>query len=402
MGRMVGGGGRGLWSKLGVDVELDGVAVSGPGGLLERLGTLADPRSRHGRLHPLGGLLTIAAAAVLAGARTYTAIGEFARELPQATLARLGMWQRPYSTWYVAPSETTLRRVLGQVDADELDRVVGGWLAAQQRPVSAAAAVAVDGKTLRGAVGQDGRQVQLFAALAHGSGTVLAQRQVPATTTETTQVAPLLDGLDLQGRVVTADAAHTHADQARYLVDGKGADYLFTVKGNQPGLESAINHLPQAAFSPVHIETDRGHGRIEQRTIRTAPIPDGVRFPHATQVVELVRHTTDLAGGVLRTEVAYAITSLDAARAGPVRLLGLLRGQWRIENRLHWVRDVVFDENRSQVRVGYGPQVMASLRNLAISLLRLAGHRNIARGLRWAARDPTRPFGLLGVCHDTV
>lgn len=113
----------------------------------------------------------------------------------------------------------------------------------------------------------------------------------------------------------------------------------------------------------------------------------------------LQRHTTDLAGGHPRTEVCYAITSLDAARAGPARLGGLLRGQWEIENRLHWVRDVTFDEDRSQVRTGHGPQVMACLRNLAVSLLRLAGQRNIAQGVRWTGRDPTgtRAFGLLGI-----
>lgn len=381
-------------------MERDDIEVSGPGGLVERLGALTDPRSPHGTLYGLGGLLAIAAAAVLAGARTYTVIGEFAREVPQARLARLGMWRRPYSTWYVAPSETMLRRVLQQVDPDELDRVVGGWLAAQQRPASTGeepGAVAVDGKTLRGARQADGHQVQLFAALAHGSGTVLGQRQVPATTNETTQVRSLLEGLDLAGRVVTADALHTLADHARFLVEDKGADYVFAVKGNQPGLETAINRLPSAAFPPPRTETDRGHGRIERRTIRTAPLPASVRFPHAAQVLELQRHTTDLTGGALRTEVAYGITSLAAARAGPARLGALVRGHWEIENTLHWVRDVTFDEDRSQVRTGHGPQVMASLRNLAIGRLRLAGHRNIARGLRWAGRDPSRAFGLLGV-----
>jgi len=88
---------------------------------------------------------------------------------------------------------------------------------------------------------------------------------------------------------------------------------------------------------------------------------------------------------------------LDAARADPARLAVLVRGQWKIENRAHWVRDVTFDEDRSQIRAGHGPQVMATLRILAISLLRLAGHGNIARGVRWAGRDPTRAFVLLGV-----
>jgi Transposase DDE domain len=114
-------------------------------------------------------------------------------------------------------------------------------------------------------------------------------------------------------------------------------------------------------------------------------------------VLVLTRHVTDLAGGHPRTEVVYGITSLTPARADPARLGWLVRGHWEIENRAHWVRDVTFGEDHSRVRAGHGPQVMATLRNLAISLLRLAGHGNIARGVRWAGRDPTRPFGLLGV-----
>jgi hypothetical protein len=105
-----------------------------------------------------------------------------------------------------------------------------------------------------------------------------------------------------------------------------------------------------------------------------------VRFPHAQQVLVLTRQVTDLAGGHPRTEVVYGITSLDARRAGPARLAVLVRGQWQIENRAHWVRDVTFGEDASQVRAGHGPQVIATLRNLAISLLRQAGQRNIARG----------------------
>jgi len=109
----------------------------------------------------------------------------------------------------------------------------------------------------------------------------------------------------------------------------------------------------------------------------------------------LERHTTDLAGRHPRTEIAYGITSLDAASTGPARVAVLARGHWEIES-LHWVRDVTFDEDRSQVRTGHGPQVMASLRNLAVSRLRQAGQRNTARGVRWAGRDPTRAFALLG------
>ena len=142
---------------------------------------------------------------------------------------------------------------------------------------------------------------------------------------------------------------------------------------------------------------DRGHGRLERRTVRVAPVPERACFPHAEQVLVADRHVTDLAGGSGSTEVAYAVTSLSCKRADAARLGGLLRGQWSIENRLHWVRDVVFAEDHSRVRTASGPQVMASLRNLVIGLLRLAGHAKIARALRWIARNPTRALALLDV-----
>jgi hypothetical protein len=145
------------------------------------------------------------------------------------------------------------------------------------------------------------------------------------------------------------------------------------------------------------VTVDRGHGRLERGTVRVAPVPEQVGFPHAGQVLVADRQVTDLAGGSGSTEVAYAVTSLSSKRADAARLGGLLRGQWSIENRLHWVRDVVFAEDHSRVRTASGPQVMASLRNLVIGLLRLAGHAKIARALRWIARDPTRALALLGV-----
>jgi len=109
------------------------------------------------------------------------------------------------------------------------------------------------------------------------------------------------------------------------------------------------------------------------------------------------REVYKLDGSVRSCQAAYGLTSLTPDKAGPPRLAGHVRGHWSIQNKLHWVRDVTFDEDRSQVRVGSGPRVMATLRNLAISALRLAGQTNIARGLRWASRDPARALALLGL-----
>ena len=372
-------------------MDLDDSAVTGPGGLLERFAQLPDPRARRGRRHPLAALLVVAAAAVLAGARSSAATGQFSRAVPQATLARLGTWQRPWSTWHVAPSETTLRWVLQQVDADELDRVVGGWLAGQA--AAGHGPVAVDGKVLRGARQPGGHQAHLSAALTHDSGTVLAQREVVATTNETTQLAPLLDGVGLAGRVVTADALHPPPARPATWPSGAPTTCSPSRATSRAWPRRPAGWLPRS-FPPAHTTVDRGHGRIERRSLHAAPAR--TTFPGARQVLVLTRHVTGLKGGKPRTEVADGITSLDACRAGPARLGVLVRGQWQIENRAHWVRDVTSGEDRSQVRAGHGPQVMACLRNLAVSLLRLAGEANIAAGLRDTAWERSRAFALPG------
>src|SRR3972149_4499035 len=126
-------------------------------------------------------------------------------------------------------------------------------------------------------------------------------------------------------------------------------------------------------FPPQDPDTTKGHGRIETRRIATSPELAGyLTFPYANQVFRLQRHTTDAHGGQPGTGGVSGVTSLSPAQADPARLLALNRGHWEIENRLHWVRDVTFDEDRCRIRKGAGPRVMATLRNLVISLLRLA------------------------------
>ena len=150
-------------------------------------------------------------------------------------------------------------------------------------------------------------------------------------------------------------------------------------------------------FPPLYRETEKGHGRIEQRTIQTSTELRGRSlFPHLEQAFRLERTTSGLDGRPLRHEVVYGVTSCLPEEAGEARLLHLVRDQWTIENRIHWVRDVTYDEDRSQVRTGQGPRVMATLRNLAISLLRLAGHTSIARSTRLLAAKRDQILTLLG------
>ena len=141
---------------------------------------------------------------------------------------------------------------------------------------------------------------------------------------------------------------------------------------------------------------DRGHGRIELRTLKAVSVRH-FGFPHAAQVLQVTRKTRELGTRRWRVVVVYAITSLPSERASPARLADLLRGHWAIENGLHWVRDVTFAEDASQLRTGTGPQVMACLRNLAIGVLSRAGPVNLAAALRRHARDPARPLTTLGI-----
>ncbi len=209
-------------------------------------------------------------------------------------------------------------------------------------------------------------------------------------------------GLDLSGLVVTADALHTQRETARHLVADRAAHYVLTVKGNQPHLLAALQQTlsgPASDFAPEHVAFDRGHGRTEQRTTRVAPVTSdsAITFPHAAQVFRVRRDVGGLGGQRVRKEVAHCITSLNAEQASPEQLARYIRGHWSIENRLHWVRDVTYDEDKSQAPTGTGPRVMASLCNLAISALRLHGHTNIASALRWTARDPARSLQILGI-----
>jgi Transposase len=151
-------------------------------------------------------------------------------------------------------------------------------------------------------------------------------------------------------------------------------------------------------FPPEYVTKEKGHGRIEVRKIRVSTgLNDYVTFPYVAQVCRIDRITYKLDGELLRQETVYGITSVPPEKADAKRLLSLNRGHWCIENRLHWVRDVTFDEDRSQIRTGQGPRAMATLRNLAISLFRLHNMNNIAQALRSFGRNPERALQLLGL-----
>lgn len=223
-------------------MDVNRLPLDGEGGLIEVLRTVVDPRQARGVRHPLVTVVAIAVCAALSGARGFSAIAEWAKDLSRDTLRRLG------SKRWTPPSEPTLRRVLQHLDAERLDAKIGPWLL--EHCPGAGAGVSVDGKTLRRAHDAGQKPPHLLSALLHQEGLVIAQREIGEKTNEIPELPRLLEPLPLAGTVVTADALHTQHDTARYLVEVKRADYLFTVKDNQPTLKQDIADLNLKSFPP--------------------------------------------------------------------------------------------------------------------------------------------------------
>jgi predicted transposase YbfD/YdcC len=351
--------------------------------LLDLLARVPDPRKRKGRRHSLAGLLAVAITAVIAGSRSFAAIGQWAADAGPDVLTALGADRGP-------AEESTFRRAFALVSADVLDQVLGAWLHTRVVQAGGRLVIAIDGKTVRGAKGKDGTAPHLVAALAHGIGAVLGQVAADKKSNEIPAVRELLKAFaDLAGAVLTIDALHTQHDTAQAILD-RGADYVMTVKGNMPTLFWQLKKLPWAQV-PALSSVSTGHGRRARRTIKVALAPAWIGFEGAAQVAQLRRTVTKK--GKKTVELVYLITSDRSA--SPQALAARVRSHWHIENKLHWVRDVTYQEDKSLVRTGNAPRVMASLRSLAISLLRLAGHSNIAAANRHHARDPQRTLKLL-------
>lgn len=384
--------------------------------LVKRLSQVPDRRDSRGRRHPLVAILVLAACATLvAGTNSVTAIWQWAARSPQDKLRRIGARRNPLTGLFIVPSERTFRRVLQDLDTQALDAATCGWVSdvvrghapspqvaptpgpveRQQRraahqatdnpaPAGTLPGIAVDGKLLKGAR-TDNQRVFLVAAVTHHEAVVLGQRQVADKRGEGSAAHDLLRGLDIAGMVLTLDALHTTKKTARLITEELHAHYVLILKGNQPLAHAAAQKLlagTNAEWSQAtHVWDDRGHGRTERRTIRVAPADDSL-FPGARQVFRLRRDTGDLDGVWTTKHIVFGVVSMPPNLASPENINYYERAHWTVENRLHWVRDVTFHEDNSQLRTATAPRALATLRNLTISTFRLAGRANIAHARR--------------------
>jgi predicted transposase YbfD/YdcC len=377
---------------------LEAVAGEVPWNVLDVLKVVADPRKRRGRRFTLAAILAVALAATIAGAQSFSAIGEWAADAPATVLARLGVTRG-------APSEKTIRRVLQLLDGDRLDTAMSAWMWMRAKTIGGVTVISFDGKTVRGARDAAGKLTHLLAGICQITGVILTQVGIDGKTSEVPVLRKLLTALEIAGCVITADAAHTCRDTAQHIIDA-GAHYILTVKANQPLLRKRCKALPWKQI-PILDRASTGkprHGRLETRTLQAAEIDTttGIGFPGAVQILRVTRIRTVISKHrhirKQTRETVFVVTSLSVTDADHQQIADWLRGHWAIENSVHHVRDVTFDEDRSQIRTGSAPQVMATLRNTAISLLRLTGHTNIARATRHHNRDFNRPVELLLTC----
>ena len=394
------------------------VVESGPdgqelaAGAWQKLEELPDPRSPRGRIYPLACLVAVALCAfTAAGNDRLTAVGQWISRASQQDLARLRAPWDPMAGRYRAPDEKTIRVLLDRLDPRALARALlgrpggrrGGGRppasvrgyrarrAARQREALARGrlrAVAVDGKTSRGARRPDGTRVHLLGVAEHG-GRLLDHLEVDVKHNETSHFTELLGSLDLDGAVVTFDALHTVRANLDWLVSQKNAQYIAVVKRNQPLLHAQVRALPWRQVPAGSVTRERGHGRAETRTIKAAHV-SGLDFPHARQAVKITRWRQEIATGRVSRETVYAVTSLISTDATAGDLARLVREQWSIEAH-HHIRDLTFREDSSASRTGSGPANLATIRAAISAALKDAGYLHVPEG----RRDHTTPAETL-------
>jgi predicted transposase YbfD/YdcC len=343
--------------------------------LVAALAAVPDPRRQCQNLrHPLVDVLILGFCGVLCGCDDFVEIEAFGR-------SKEDFFRRFLELPHGIPSHDTCRRVFQAVCPQQLQRCLLDWLQGVRQAAPAdGAVVAIDGKSLRGTCdhARGLGALHLVSAWATANGLTLGQVAVDATSNEIAAIPRLIELLDLKGCVVTIDAAGCQKEIAAQVV-GRDADYVLALKGNQPTLYERVSDyfLEQLEAAPAdsklrrHRQAEEGHGRTETRETFVAPAPPALAAAGAwaglASVVMVIRRSVEHATGKASDEVRYFISSLPAKVR---RLAGAVRQHWGIENGLHWVLDVAFNEDRMRQRDRTGIENLALLNRLAVSLLR--------------------------------
>ncbi len=382
--------------------------------LLDMLAEVPDPRNKKGCRHPLVSMLALTVVGLLCGQRSYTAIAKWTRLHPDLREA-LGF------TMKQTPAASTFHYLYRRLDIVAVEKILTQWttqtLASLNISTPDLKGLAIDGKTLGNSHTQDARRTHLLAALLHELGIPIAECAVSEKTNEIPVSIQLLNAFDATGLVITTDALLTQRKFCQEILN-RQADYCLQVKANQkqvyedirdlfePFDETAPPEVEHRRFENLHAEagaslqtytdTKDTKGRITTRTLTASTLlTEHTDWPGLQQVYQYTTHAQQKNTGDVKCCVRYGITSLTPERASAADLLKLCREHWTIENKLHWVRDVVFGEDASTARTGAIPEVMAAMRNAAISVLRFTGHTKITDALQYFATQPKLAVNLI-------
>jgi predicted transposase YbfD/YdcC len=214
---------------------------------------------------------------------------------------------------------------------------------------------------------------------------------------------PLLDAIDIEGKDISADALLTQRRLAEYLVAERKAHYHFTVKGNQAGVLQDLELYFQDRKQPQFVEnTPPDHGRIETRKIwTTTELNYYLDFPHVGQAFVVERHSIEKKTGEKSLDIAYGITSRTLDQANPQQVLKVNREHWTIENSCHYIIDWNYDEDRSRIRTGHGPENITRLRRFAIGVIKSKGVRSVAQKMRQLTRNTRLVFDYLRMTKNS-
>jgi predicted transposase YbfD/YdcC len=389
------------YTPLSFDVNLrqEGLVID-LDSLFAALTKLTDRRDARGLRYALVTVLVYLILAKLAGEDHLRGIAQWVALRKKALAGVLGLAK------VQAPHATTYSRILRYaVDVEELERVTRDFFASQPE-AGKSVVLNLDGKTLRGTIpAGETKGVHLLAAYLPEEGWVLFQVEVGSWENEIPAAMRIVRQLDLRGKIVTADALLAQRELSTHIVE-TGGDFIWKIKGNQSRTQDDIELLfaPESCvpgFSPSHKDFrtasrwDKGHGRLERRTLTTSSLlKDYVNWPYAQQVFRIERRFLRIRDGKLMEEVKYGVTSLTVTEASPERLLELVRAHWSIENGLHYRRDETFREDRCRL-TGQGARAMAVLNNLVLGLLRRKAVDGVPDARRYYAANLEEAAALI-------
>lgn len=355
--------------------------------VLKHFQHLQDPRVERTQHHRLVAIVTIAILAVLSGADGFVAIETYGK-------AKLAWLETFLDLPYGIPSHDTFGRVFGILEPQELENSFLGWVSSITEKLGLEL-IHVDGKTAKGSYDREGKLKALHSVSAWSSehGLVLAQQKVDTKSNEITAVPLILKLLNLKGAVVTLDAMGTQREIAAQIKQAEG-DYVLALKGNQGKLSQQVEDWFKQAQAQnwqgieysYHETLETGHHRIETRQVWAVPVSQLPPLHRQSQwlgltTVVMVRSRRQL-WNKTTTEVRFYLSSLDADAQQHNRVI---RSHWSIENSLHWVLDVTFNEDASRIRQGYAAQNLSLLRRLSVNLLKREPSRQSLKMKRYQA-----------------